>query len=260
MNNILNKGLWIVFTVLTPLTFVGLFSQNAIPGNILYPVKIGIENTGEIAFSFTPASHASYSTALTTRRFEEATQLIVTRSDTEGLQTLIAQTEKAQKSLTQVENVEQKKAIEENLVKSIDTYQQKLTTLQKTVDSQYIAPTPTETPIPTVIIYQNYQKTQVIPTPTATPTNTPALPLAKPTLSTSNSTVQQSKPEIIDSIEDTKIQLETIKAQVQQNILASPSPTITPIPTASQKNRSGSINETGTKQTEVNKNWYQKSN
>ena len=96
MNNILNRGLWLIFTVLTPLTFVGLFSQNSIPGDILYPVKIGIENACSVVFSFTPEAHASYSTSLTTRRFEEAEQLIAARSDTQGLKTLVTQTEKAQ--------------------------------------------------------------------------------------------------------------------------------------------------------------------
>lgn len=226
MNNILNRGLWIVFTVLTPLTFVGLFSQNSIPGEILYPVKIGIENVGSIAFSFTPEAHASYSTSLTTRRFDEAQQLIVTRSDTQGLKTLVTQTGKAQESVTQVQNVEQKKAIEEKLVKSINTYQEKLTALQKTVDPQYTAP-----PTPTPTVYQQNemrQETNPVPTkiiPTLSPIQ-PNLPIANPA---------EPKPasEIISSIEETKNQLEKIKTQVQQSVLLQPSETL-PSPTVTQ--------------------------
>lgn len=231
MNNILNRGLWIIFTVLTPLTFVGLFSQNSIPGDILYPVKIGIENVGSVAFSFTPESHASYSTSLTTRRFEEAEQLIVARSDTQGLKTLVTQTEKAQESLTQVKNVEQKKEIEEKLVKSIDTYQEKLTALQKTVDPQYIAP---PTPTPTV-----YQQNGIRQTANPVPTGIiPTLPPIQPSIPINNPAKPQQAPKIISSIEETKNQLEEIKTQVQQSILLQtletlPSPTVMQIiPTA----------------------------
>jgi hypothetical protein len=272
MNNILNRGLWIVFTVLTPLTFVGLFSQNSIPGDILYPVKIGIENAGSVIFSFTPESHASYSTSLTTRRFEEAQQLIVAKSDTQGLQTLVTQTEKAQESLTKVQNVEQKKAIEEKLVKSIDTYQEKLTALQKTVDPQYIAPTPTQTPTPTPTTYQKRvipQGTNPIPTRII-----PTLPPAQPTLPVNNPTGPQPVANIINSIEDTKKQLDAIKAQVQQSALimpvtTSPSPTIppliptaTPIPQLNPKQYTTPPTptvETKSGTTELNKDLYPKS-
>lgn len=127
----LNKAIWIVFIVITPLTFIGVFSQNAIPGDILYPVKLGLENVGGVIFAMTPEGRASYNTTLSDRRFDEAQQLILTRTDSEGLSTLVNQVEVAKQSISEVKDPAKKQEIKDKLATSIDSYQTKLTETQQ---------------------------------------------------------------------------------------------------------------------------------
>ncbi|MDO8269792.1 MAG: DUF5667 domain-containing protein [Candidatus Levybacteria bacterium] len=213
MKNFLNKALWVSFIFLSPMTLLGLFSQNSIPGEILYPIKLGIEKTGSLVFAFTPESHASYNTALTERRFEEAQALIIQNSNTTGLTDLVEQTQKTALSTSKVEDPQQKKLIEEKLIRNITQYQQSLTQTQQTVNATYqpveavtIQPSATQPHQPTVRIAQPKAVATIVEQPTPTPT--PISPKAK-----------ESSPEIIQNIEETKKELEEIKKQILQNVM-----------------------------------------
>lgn len=235
MRETLNKGLWVVFILLTPLTFIGLFSQNSIPGDLLYPVKLGFEKAGSLVFAITPTANASYNNTLSDRRFQEAQKLLLEKQSTAGLTDLIAQTEKTQTSITRVEDTVKKTEVEEKLVQSIEHYQEELTQIQKTVDPLYIPPpTPTLQPfgqnpqdsvyVPPPVYLQPtmVQPTIFYPSPTPLPTNTP-----QNNNYTENSQIPTQPPEIsqpdllppaeiVSSIEDTKTQLEEIKRQIIQ--------------------------------------------
>ena len=192
---ILNRALWVVFLVLTPLTFIGVLSQNSIPGDFLYSIKRGYEGTALAFASLAPETKASYTTSLATVRFTEAEKLLLAKSDTQGLATLVEQVQTAQDNVAAVQNVEQKEELEQKLIASIDTYQASLLKVQQqiatNVASQPITQTtsaqtqpttsqtaqttspsstqPTQTAIPTPTTTQSSsQTTQLTQTPTPT--------------------------------------------------------------------------------------------
>lgn len=231
MKNFINKLLWVCFIFLSPITLIGLLSQNSIPNDFLYPVKLGIEKVGLFAFSFTPEAKASYNSSLTERRFDEAQKMIVSNSNIAGLNTLVEQTTKTQESVQKVENPEQKKVLEKKLIENINKYQEKLTQTQQSVDPSYI---PTSTPIPTSPpTPQEIVSTPIphryVPNPTPTPhryipkpsptyTTSPTLHLY-PSPSTQPPVVEdapQTPAAIVNDIEITKQELEVIKNQIQQ--------------------------------------------
>lgn len=246
MKNYLNKGLWFAFFFLSPLTLIGVLSQNSIPGDILYPVKLGIENVGLLVFSLTPESNASYNTSLSDNRFDEAQKLIVTHSDTTGLATLVAQTEKAQESISKVTDEKQKKVIEDKLLASINSYQEQLTQVQKNVDPSYVpppSPSPTQSyiqnpsnkgqsnqqqgsiqrtaPIITRPVFNNIIPTKPLILPSPTPTSLPSSSGANPQ-QTNPTMPPQPTPtptsqDVVNSIENTKTNLEIIKTIILQN-------------------------------------------
>lgn len=215
MRTFLNKGLWVSLYLLFPVTIVGLFSQNAIPGEFLYPVKLGMENVGAFVFSLTPQAKASYDSTLTQRRFEEAQKLITYESNTSGLDTLVAQATKTQESVNNVQDQKQKVELQTKLINDIDKYQEKLTQTQQKVDPTYIPPTPTPTP-PIPIAQKPNAPLPVFPTkPPQPPKRTP---LSNPDTSSPTPTPTSgpvTPPDIVDNIEQTKQKLEQIKEQVQ---------------------------------------------
>jgi hypothetical protein len=178
---ILNRSLWILLLVLTPVTFVGILSQNSIPGELLYSVKRGYEGTALAFASLAPETKASYTTSLATVRFTEAEKLLLVNSDTQGLATLVEQVQTAQDNVAAVQNSPQKEELEQKLIASIDTYQASLLKVQQQIASN-VSSQPINTAQTTPIQAQpsinqagqaspqtNPQPTQtVIPTPTAT--------------------------------------------------------------------------------------------
>lgn len=215
MRTFLNKGLWVSLYLLFPVTMVGLFSQNAIPGEFLYPVKLGMENVGAFVFSLTPQAKASYDSTLTERRFEEAQKLITYESNTSGLDTLVAQATKTQESVSNIQDQKQKVELQTKLINDIDKYQEKLTQTQQKVDPTYIPPTPTPTSTLPVI---KKRDTPPAVFPTKQPQPLRHTPLPNPNISTTAPTPQVqpiTPPDIVNNIEETKHKLEEIKEQVQ---------------------------------------------
>lgn len=218
MKQKLNKILWIAFIALTPATLIGLLSQNSIPGQILYPVKITIEHAGLLVFAFTPEANASYNSQLTQRRFDEATTLLTQNSNTEGLTALVNQAEKTADSTSKIENTEQKQEAKEKLIQDITEYQKHLTDVQQSVKPEYIPPTPTPTsiPSPTPTLsppIQNKTQTEPINKVFKTSTSTPS-PTTIPVPTVPPNT-PESPDEIVNEIEETKQKLEDLKSQIQ---------------------------------------------
>lgn len=240
MSRILNSALWIIFLVLTPLTFTGVLSQNAIPGDILYPVKKSFENVALTAFAFFPETKANYTIQIAENRYDEAQKLILAKSDSQGLDTLIAQVQSATQTVDVLKNQEQKQVLQEKLIASIDSYQQKLIQVQEQVA---VAPTPT----PTQTLAQNntqnsqQQQTQIpnSPSPITTafpkPTSPNPTTTSIPTSSSPKAVVSQQpapdqtaqiqqaapinpqqKQEIQQSINETQEKLKEIKKELEK--------------------------------------------
>lgn len=230
MRKFLNKSLWISLYLLFPVTLVGLFAQNAIPGDFLYPVKLGMENVGAFVFSLTPEAKASYDSTLTQRRFEEAEKLITYEANTSGLDTLVVQATKTQESVGNVQDQKQKEVLQEKLISDINAYQEKLTQTQQKVDPTYIAPTPTPTPVLPTSRKPNAPKQAVPTAPLQPPRNSPS---PNPTTTTAPTpTGPATPPDIVNNIEQTKQKLEQIKqyTQFQSMQIQSTAPTPTQPP------------------------------
>ena len=185
---ILNRTLWVLFLVLTPLTFVGILSQNSIPGDFLYSVKRGYEGTALAFASFAPETKASYTTSLATVRFTEAEKLLLAKSDTQGLATLVEQVQTAQNNVAAVQNSPQKEELEQKLIASIDTYQANLLRVQQQIASNVASqPIAQDTPAQT-------QTTTNQATQTTSPANTQPTQTAIPTSTTTPSSLETAAP------------------------------------------------------------------
>lgn len=204
INPLLNRALWIAFIALSPITLIGLIAQNSIPGEFMYPIKLGFENAGLFIFAYTPESYADYNTTLTERRFDEAEKLLVQNSNTTGLTELVKQTEKSADSAVKVEDIQKKQEIKEKLIKDITEYQERLTKVQQSVLPSY---QPTPTPITYTTTY--YETRTIVTRKTVTRTETIYVtPTPVPPRTT------QTDEEIVKNIEDTKHELEEIKQEI----------------------------------------------
>ena len=221
----LNKALWITFFIITPLTFIGLLAQNSIPGDLLYFVKRGFEGVGLTAFSFIPEVKADYTTELANNRFNEAEKMIVTKSDIQGLQALIKQVEKSKTVINNVSNQEQKAKLQQKLISSIDSYQNRLDQVRTEIvvkSGQTLSPTPQALQFSDRPIYQKKLSTLTPKPSMAIPSKTPTPALAPNT--------PQSPTTIVNSISETKDSLDEIKKSIEdsyqiQNNAILPTPT-----------------------------------
>lgn len=207
MRRFIDKGLWVILYLMFPITVIGLIAQNSIPGELLYPIKIGMENVGAFVFSLTPEAKASFNSTISQRRFDEAQRLITNKANTSGLNTLLAQTIKTQESVDNIKNAEQKDILQRKLIKDIDDYQTRLTQTQQKVNPTYLPPTPTSISIKSKPIRINHPNpitnNQIFnPIITATPTLTQSI-------------VAESPSTIIDEIEKAKQKLQVIKQTLE---------------------------------------------
>ena len=188
MIQILNRALWILFLVLTPLTFIGILSQNSIPGDFLYSIKRGYEGTALAFASLAPETKASYTTSLATVRFTEAEKLLLAKSDTQGLATLVEQVQTAQDNVAAVQNSPQKEELEQKLIASIDTYQANLLKVQQQIASNVVSqPIAQATPV-------TAQPTTNQAAQTTSPSNTQPTQTAIPAPTTTQSTFETTQP------------------------------------------------------------------
>lgn len=218
IRKILDNSSWIALFTLTPLFFIAFLSQNSLPGDFLYPVKRGVENTILAAASVSPASKAAFHTDLADRRFTEAEKLLLSQADTAPLNDLVTQVESTQVAIDNVSDPVKKVELEEKVIAQIDTYQAKLTNTQIQIQPNYVPPSPTpsveqapEIPssepssVPVVVI-----PTQQVATPTPTSAPIPVVTSAPVVVPT-----QPDEQKVI-AIEDTKRKLEKVKKDLQE--------------------------------------------
>lgn len=136
MKKFLNISLWILLFFLTPVTTLALLSTDTIPGETLYPVKRQLEKFALALASIDPETKASLQTKLVDRRFEEASTLVLKRSDDSGLDEFVFQIQTTQKSLNDLESKISKEELTQKLVASINDYQTKLTQVQVQIKTQ----------------------------------------------------------------------------------------------------------------------------
>ncbi len=118
----------IVFSiVLFPPAALALISNNAVPGDMAYPVKRVMEDGIFAVVSVNQTSRAWFAAARSDRRFKEFSSLLA-RGEFEGktLDELVAQTKSRSEQLGQITDLKQRRELIADLSKSIDEYNQGL--------------------------------------------------------------------------------------------------------------------------------------
>lgn len=125
----------VIIGILTPLTLLIAISQNAVPGDLFYPVKRGIEGVVLAAASVNPTTKALFKTDLSGRRFTEAYKLLA-RADTSGLDLFVDEIETTKQAIITIADSRQKQQLQTKLVAKINEYQVKLAQVQTSLTPQ----------------------------------------------------------------------------------------------------------------------------
>ncbi len=235
----LDTGSWIALFALTPLFFLAYLSQNSVPGDILYPVKRGIENTILAAASVNPASKAAFHTNLVDRRFTEAEKLLLSQADIAPLNDLVAQIESTQVAIDNVSDPVKQQELTAKVIAQIDTYQAKLTSTAAQVQNSPspFSVAPTSVPIGnTVTTVPASVPSTPTPTPTSTPTPAgqsssgnlvapatvvptfipPTQTIPTPVIAGATPEITAQKVQVEHAIEITKLKLEKVKKELEE--------------------------------------------
>ncbi len=252
---VLDYGSWFLLFFFAPFTVAIIISQNSIPGEFFYPVKLGLEKIVLNGASLHPTTRAMFHANISGRRFDEAERLLLTRSDTTGLETFISQIETTQLAVNSVSDPVEKQRLEGELLVKINEYQAKLVEVKVKAQEQGIfvavnpqtlaqisasnaappastlAPTVTTAPIPTLapsptptvfvvkptsVIATN---TKLTPAPTAppVPSATPTIPLPTHTpIPVTPPPVQAPTNQVDTDIDHTQEKLERIKKEIEE--------------------------------------------
>lgn len=204
MGKILSIIFLIIAIFLFPPAVLAGISQNAIPGDSLYPIKRAMEKGVLTLVSIHPTTKAWFSIDYSGRRFSEATRLITKGENIQAkksLNELVSQTSEVASAITTIKNQAQKRKLLAELNRSINQYQEGLTQAkqQAIVTSGAGTTSTTSPPLAT-------QPTQ--PDATLEPASTPQ---QSPT--TTSSLSDQS---IGDNIEETIKELDEIEETLKE--------------------------------------------
>ena len=224
MARLLALATLILSLVLFPPATLAYLSQDAVPGDRMYPIKRGFEDVILTVTSINPWSKAFVATARSARRYREAQALLARGSSeaTKTLNELVTQTSSAAEDIQKIANFEQKQALIAKLSKEIETFDKGLSEVQaKTVvrstpeTAASVVASPSPVPSPTFVA--------VVPTPSPSPTLVNALPSPSP-----SPVVQPPAPtpspvpthpvvaSQAEDIEKTRKELEKIKRKLEE--------------------------------------------
>lgn len=204
MRKILDKLIWIgLFVFFVPTTLV-IASWNSLPGDFMFPIKLGLERSLLVIVSPSYEVSGQLQIKYTERRFSDAQRLLAINNSVSGLPYLDQQVEAAKVSIEKAPNVESRQVLANQYIATLtqvsdDLEQQKLAITKTAVTSgnpgnagqpavqpSELIPVATATNKPTIIVVaptatptqafepsQNHQNVQ-----TSTPTPTPGPTLA----------------------------------------------------------------------------------
>ena len=134
----------ILVIALFPPATLALISNNAIPGDRIYPIKRGLEDIIFAIVSLNPVTKAWFAAARSDRRFQEFSTLIAQgKFASNTLNELVSQAEVAASEIKRIDDPIRRQQLVNQLSQSIDKYNQKL---------EEVAPTPDVTPKPTICL------------------------------------------------------------------------------------------------------------
>lgn len=171
MFKILSTLVFILLILLTPPAVLAYISQDAVPGDVTYPVKRKLEDGILLAASVNPTTKAWFAVTRSQRRFKES-KVLTSRNErkTKPLKELLLETRQAAKDIHEVKNDSQRKQLVDKYNSLVTEYKKELT-VQATVKSSPAPITPATG--------QSGQQLQPTPTPQpttasrSTPTATP---------------------------------------------------------------------------------------
>lgn len=229
MTKLLSIASLILMLILFPPAALALVSNDAVPGDTTYPIKITLENMIYAVASVNPVSKAWFSAARSDRRFKEIKTLIAQgKSATDTLQQLITQTSITAHQIDSVENPVEKTKLIAQLQTSIKEYNQGLSKFTQPVSNQVLsspspkitisdlplspAPVTTQRPTPS-------PASSLIPASTVQPTSQPT---PQPPVSDPIDAQQQQVQDTIDKLNDISNQLNDRKQPEQATPEQSP--------------------------------------
>lgn len=223
MRRYLDLSSWILLFALLPFSVLAFLSQGAVPGDLFYPVKRGLENVILVASSVHPATKVAFRTDLTERRFKEAEQLLVLQGQTTGLSDFVGHVQTVEEEILKLSSLDDKRQASDKLIAKIEEYETKLAAVQVQVEQQPVSQPDEVTPAPQP---QQPTSTSVSQTPTPTPQVQTPPPTQKPIIQIPFQPQQTSTPapildtakkeEVVTKVEETKEKLKEIKERVRK--------------------------------------------
>lgn len=244
----------VIMIVLFPPAALITISQNAVPGEMTYPLKLKLEDAVLFVASFTPVTKAWFALAQTNRRYAEASALLDQGINaSESLERLVAQADITAGDIQRVQNVSQKEQIIGDLTRQITTYNESLSQSQIRIDNKLTAqgfpqPSPQSTPEPgsTVAPTQTPKpsgKSETVelretpaPSQTASPTPRPTPSPQDQELIEQQRALEEARrrlEELKKKLEEEQKKLQEQAKNTQQSPTPTPSPSRTPTPTPS---------------------------
>lgn len=240
MGRILSILFLVVIVVFLIPTGLVLASQNALPGDSTYSIKRSLEKVILSLASLHPSTKAYFHADLMNRRYKEAVALIEKGANaSESLQELVAQTGTAAQIATTLSDKKQKGEYLDQLSKSIDQYEVKLSQIEErvlplpspTAQAPTTQPTlvvsspPTIEPseVPSVALIASPKPSpEIEPSPTVLPHPPTLIPSTEPSSTSQPQPIYQTppvKPELNEErnkkdIDEAKRKLKEIKRRL----------------------------------------------
>lgn len=214
MGRILSILFLVAIVMLLIPTGLVLASQNAVPGDSTYSIKRSLEKVILSLASLHPSTKAYFHADLMNRRYKEAVALIERGANaSESLQELVAQTGTAAQIATTLSDKRQKGEYLDQLSKSIDQYEIKLSQIEErivplpsptpTVQEPTTQPTPIASSPPIVgpsevpsvtLIASPKPSPETKPSPTVSPHQPTPIPLTEPSPTFQPQPIYQTPP------------------------------------------------------------------
>lgn len=203
MGRILSILFLLAMVVLLIPTGLVLASQNAVPGDSTYSIKRSLEKVILSLASLHPSTKAYFHADLMNRRYKEAVALIEKGANAaESLQELVAQTGTAAQIATTLSDKRQKGEYLDQLSKSIDQYEIKLSQIEErvvslpapTAQEPTTQPTPIASIPPIIFIASPKPSPEIKPSPTVSPHQPTPIPLTEPSPTFQPQPIYQTPP------------------------------------------------------------------
>ena len=208
---------WVFLTLFAVPTFLIMGSWNSLPGDLMYPVKLGLEHTLLFVVSPSYNTEAALNVKYTQNRFNEAKVLLASDQSGKGLSYLSQQIVATQEVINRAPNPEVRQQLASQYVAQLQTVSTELNQQKQQIvsgSSNSVAVSNTSVMVPT-------KSAQVISTPYAAPTEAvsapvvPAathevVPTAFPTL------VPTAEPTALPTMEQTASNDTSVVSQIDQ--------------------------------------------